>query len=434
MRRRAMQALLVTNLSVMQKPNQKGGALIIFAVILVLAATAFLISQLNGSSVKIERDKTTAEALAKAKIALIGWSISRGRVGTERPGELPCPDTDEPGTISYGLAEGTCVAGKVGRFPWKSVGSEELKDGYGEPLWYAVDGAFRVRFGVSPTTNRPINSDSRASMQIYAEDGITLITQAGDEVAAVIFAPGYPTNGQSRSPGSSTTCPATGTNILENRCATNYLELQNGRNNSINNGPFIRGKKTDIFNDSLIFIYASKLMSVTEKRVGKDLKNILENYHTANGYYPYPARFDTVGCLDVDSNASVSDCESDATICRGRLPDKALPSDWAAGYLLPNWFEYNLWGQTIFYSVGTDSLASIPADCSNNLTVDLTNHESLFILAGTPIGTKIRNNLTQSLVLSDYLEDLENQDSWDLVANNLYIKPTTVGDSLYVLP
>lgn len=419
----------------MQKLNehsfkQKGAALIIFAVIFALAATAFLLSRLDSESIKIERDKTTFAALAKAKIALIGWSISRGRGGTERPGELPCPDTDAPGTINYGLAESSCVAGKIGRFPWKSLGTQELRDGYGEPLWYAIDGAFRTRGSLA----LPINSDSKASIQIYGENGLTLITPAGAEAAAVLFAAGHAVNGQSRSSTNSAPCPATGTNILENRCATNYLELQNGRNNAINNGPFIGGKKTNAFNDKLIYISASKLMSATEKRVGKELKAILENYRAANGFYPFPAKFDAVGCLDVDSNASVSDCESDTNICRGRFPDKALPVNWGAGYLLPIWFNYNLWGQTIFYSVGTDSLASAPPDCSNKLTVDLTSYGSVFILTGTPLGTKTRNNPSQSLNLSDSLEDPENQDGWDLLANDLYIKPTVDGDSLYALP
>lgn len=414
----------------MQKANQKGAALIIFAVIFALAATVFLISILDGQSIKIEREKATAEALAKANTALIGWSISRGIAGVERPGELPCPDNDAPGTFGYGVQDGSCVAGKVGRFPWRSVGTEELRDGYGEPLWYAVDGAFRTRDSLS----LPINSDTKASMQIYTENGLNLITQPGEEVAAIIFSPGQAINGQSRSSSNSITCPATGTNILENRCATNYLEAQNGRNNSINNGPFIYGKKSDNFNDYVVFIKASKLMSITEKRVGKELKTLLENYHTANGYYPFPAKFNTIGCLDIGNNGSITDCESDTNICKGRFPDKALPIDWSASSLLPNWFDYNLWGQTIFYAVGADSLASVPVGCSNNLNVDAANHDSLFILAGTPTGTKIRNTPAQSIILSDYLEDLENQDSWDLVSNNLYVKPTSARDSLYVLP
>lgn len=415
--------------------QQRGATLIVFAVIFALAATAFLMSQLDGSGVKIERDRKTSASLARAKQALIGWSISSGSsVGTARPGELPCPDNDAPRTFGYGEADGSCVAGKIGRLPWKTLGVEELTDGYGEPLWYSIDGAFRKRFGASPTTNQPINSDTRATTQIYAADGMTLITTSGMEVAAVIFASGQLINGQSRS-SSVATCVATGTNLAENRCASNYLDFQNGRNNAINTGPFVRGIRSDTFNDQLIYVSASELMRNVEKRVGRELKIILQSYHTSNGFYPYPAKYDNANCLDETNIGYFTDCQSDVNVCRGRLPDQALPLDWAGSYLLPDWFTFNLWGQSIYYSVGTDALATIPLGCSTQLIVDLSSNNAILILAGTPLGAIIRNNPSESLNLSDYLEDAQNQDSWAVLANDTYVTPSSISnDSLYVLP
>ena len=413
--------------------KQKGVALIIFTIIFALAATAFLVSQLDGSGVKIERDKRTAAVLARAKQALIGWSISSGSsVGTARPGELPCPDNDAPGAFGYGEADGSCVVGKVGRLPWKTLGIEELTDGYGEPLWYSIDGAFRKRFGASPTTNQPINSDTRATTQIYAADGVTLITGTGMEVAAVIFATAQLLNGQSRSSGI-VACAATGTSLAEHRCASNYLDAQSGLNNAINGGPFIRGIRSDTFNDQLIFVSASELMQSVEKRVGRELKTILQGYYASNGYYPYPAKYDDTNCLEVGNLGYTTDCQSDANICRGRFPDEALPMAWGAS--LPDWFTFNLWGQTIYYSAGTNALASAPLGCSAALTVDLASNNALLILAGSPLGAAIRNNPSESLNLSDYLEDAENQDGWSGLANDIYVTPSVItNDSLYALP
>lgn len=422
----------------MQKLNQaihkqKGAALIIFAVIFALASTALLLSQLDATGVNIARDKKTALALARAKQALIGWSVSSGAsVGTARPGDLPCPDNDAPGAFGYGVADGSCVVGKVGRLPWKTLGIEEISDGYGEPLWYSVDGAFRKRFGASPTTNQPINSDTRATTQIYSADGLTLITGAGMEVAAAIFASGQSLNGQSRS-SSVTACAATGTNLAENRCAANYLDSQNSRNNAINGGPFIRGIRSDVFNDQLIYVTASELTKSVEKRVGHELKTILQSYYASNGYYPYPAKHDDANCLDVGNLGYTTDCQSDTNICRGRLPDEALPIAW--GTSLPDWFTFNLWGQTIYYTVGTNALASAPLGCSTVLSVDLASNNVVFILAGIPLGAVIRNNPLESLILSSYLEDAENQDSWGGLADDIYITPSPItNDSLYALP
>jgi hypothetical protein len=424
----------------MQKWHQKrfkknGVALIIFVLALVLAATAFLIAKLDASEVNTERDKKTAIALSKAKIALIGWSITRGNSGTDRPGELPCPDTDAPGTALYGVEEGSCVVGKVGRLPWKTLGIEELTDGYGEPLWYSIDGAFRKRFGSVASTNQPINSDTRATTKIYAADGLTLITGAGLEAAAVILAPKQLLNGQNRSPTNIAICPATGTSLAENRCATNYLDSQSGRSNATNTGSFIRGSKSDTFNDQLIYISAFELMKMTEKRVGRELKTILKNYYTAHGVYPYPAKYSDTDCRDEGNTGYFTYCQSNVSVCRGRFPDEALPVGWGGPSLLPGWFSFNLWGQTIYYSVGTNALATSPFGCSPQLTVDATNQNGIFILSGSPFGASVRNSPSESLNLSIYLEDIENQDGWSATANNVYTTPSAASnDSLFILP
>src|SRR5450830_116762 len=121
--------------------TQKGGALIIMALILLLAGTAVMFSVLDATSVKIERDKKTAAALAEAKAALIGWSAGHATM----PGALPCPDTSNFG--SSGAC--TATAGIIGRLPWKTLGLNDLRDGNGECLWYALSPLYRDTISVS---------------------------------------------------------------------------------------------------------------------------------------------------------------------------------------------------------------------------------------------------------------------------------------------
>ena len=416
------------------KHKINGSVLLMMLVLLSLFAT-LLVSALGKANHQIERDKITAAALAQAKEALIGWSAARGDVGNPRPGELPCPDTNAPGSANYGNEVYPCVAGAIGRLPWKTLGIEEPRDGYGETLWYAIDGAFRRR----TVNNNPINSDTRATMQVYDKDGITLLTPPGSEAVVVVFSPGMPFGGQLRGVGQQTT-------------ASNYLDnavppaISVARNNATPNGPFIQGTVKDtngntVLNDRLLIITARDLMTIIEKRVAKELQPLLVNYYNANGNkYPHPAAYNDPNCLDVGNMGYFTTCTSDSSQCRGRVPVDSLSS-------VPGWFYYNLWGQVIYYAVGTDFLASAPANCSPTLTVNgAAGTKGLLIMPGTPLAAIVRNSPSQSITLSDYLEDAANQDGWLSTppAADQYCTPgsvsclptpaNTTNDRLYILP
>jgi|CXWL01.1.fsa_nt_gi type II secretory pathway pseudopilin PulG len=417
--------------------KQRGAAMMAMLVIMIMGSAAFLVSALNSSSLQIERDKKTADALAQAKEALIGYAASQGdTIGNPRPGDLPCPDTHAPGTIDYGKRDLACSPGKIGRLPWKTLGIEELKDGYGETLWYAIDGAFRSK---SDNTT-PINSDTRASMQVYEKDGSTLATPSGSEAVAIIFSPGTILTGQQRGTAAQQTT------------ASNYLDsvapptVATARNNATTNGPFIRGSiknssGTTVVNDTLMIIATRDLIPLIEKRVAKEMKTILANYYADNGYYPYPAQYNHADCRDVGSMGYFTDCRSDDNTCRGRFPDRADTAgfggtvDWVGSYDLPDWFSYNLWGQTIYYTVGDNFLKAEPSGCSLSLTLDGTSGtRGIFIMPGTPLGSIIRNNPSQSNTASNYFEDTANQDGWTS-NNDSYVTPSaSSNDKLVVFP
>jgi len=394
------------------RARQRGATLLIILVILVIGVAAVLINSLTSSAIKTARQERTAAALAQAREALISYAISSENTGggSARPGNFPCPDADAPGASGYGSEQGSCSSGggtTIGRLPWKTLGIPELVDADGEPLWYAVSNNFRKSASI-------INSDTRGTLQIYDRDGSTLLTPAGNEAVAIIFAPGvFVGNQQSNTAAEKTT-------------ASNYLEAAGGQNNATTSGPFITADNSDTFNDRLVMVRTRDFIPIIEKRVAKELKAILVNYRAANGVYPYPAPFSS--CKDL------STCDSDINICRGRLPYTALPTDWGGSYALPTttgaspWFVANRWFLVIYYSVGTSNLAGTPAGCSAALSVSGSSTAGLFIMPGTPLGSVTRTYPNNNLSL--YLEDAEN---YNLDDN--YISPTSSSnDQLHALP
>lgn len=266
--------------------KQRGVALLVMLVIMVLGAATFLVSSLSRPGLQIERDKKiSSDALLQtAKEALIAYAVSNDA----RPGNLPCPDRDAPGDSGYGNAEGSCSAGSgtaIGRLPWKTLGIPELVDAAGEPLWYALSNNFR-------STASIINSDTQGTLNVYDADGTTLLTPSGSNAVAIVFSPGALIGGQSRSAISPALCPATGTTIPPNQCASNYLDIgPNSRNNATAAGPFIAANESDTFNDRLLYITADQLLPPIEKRAGNELRNLLKTYYSSWGAYPFAAAF-----------------------------------------------------------------------------------------------------------------------------------------------
>src|SRR3990167_7392655 len=87
--------------------KQRGAALLIMLVVMIIGAITIFVSSLNSSALKIERDKATAAALAQAKDALVGYAITYGDTHAGQVhGYLPCPDIDGK-DISGSPAEGS---------------------------------------------------------------------------------------------------------------------------------------------------------------------------------------------------------------------------------------------------------------------------------------------------------------------------------------
>jgi hypothetical protein len=248
--------------------TQQGMMLIMLVFVIGLAATAFLLNVLNSNTVKAGRDKKTAEALAEAKAALIGWSAKNAN-----PGTLPCPeDVTAIGFPTEGQevpSAGACPY-TIGRLPWRTLGVGDLRDGYGERLWYVVSAGFH---------QSPINSNTAAQLTV---DGVAA------SAVAIVFSAGPIVVGQARPTPTALAPP----NI------TQYLDLSNNDGDT----SFVSTGAANTFNDKLVRVKATDLYSVVTERVLGEIRGDttqgMKKYYTDNAAYPY-ADFDGDGNADL---------------------------------------------------------------------------------------------------------------------------------------
>lgn len=388
--------------------TSKGGALLIMLFLILAAFSTIIVNQLSRANLEAQKQKKTLDALAQAKQALIAWSVLQGDASSGinvRPGVLPCPDRNDLGTINSGSAGGSCSSlggTTIGRLPWKSLGAGDLRDADGELLWYAVSESFRKTSSSKPAA---INSNTKGTLLLFASDGTTLMTPAGEELAAIIFAPGRPLPEQDRS--------ASPNGI------SSYLDSGSGLSNTSANGPFITGYLKDsqgniLVNDIAIGITARELVTAVEKRVLKEAQNALATYAAANGGdYPNPAHPNGAYCAAVKSDISDGDnsCDSDPNTCIGRLPEDSL---WT--YMAQPWFRQNAWGRVMTYAVNKDYAQNNGGtDCFANLNV--AAHTKHYVLIAPGTARSGQNRLVPTPALTAYLEDPNNTDAWGAEPN-----------------
>lgn len=244
--------------SVINRKTQKGAALLAFIMIFIVASAYTLVKKLNSNTIENVRHAANFDVLNKAKAALIGYAVNypldHSGVG---PGRLPCPDTNNNGS-----AVGNCTGATTGRLPYKTLELEDLRDQFGQRLWYRVANNYR-----SYTVNPPaVNSDTAGNFSV---DG-------NADIVAVIFAPGSPVAAQDRA--------------ADELDVANYLEDDNADTGDA----FVTSatlNPNNEFNDTLITITRQELMSAVEKRVLGDVAEALTNYQTASNAYPWLSAF-----------------------------------------------------------------------------------------------------------------------------------------------
>jgi hypothetical protein len=267
--------------------RQRGAALLALLAVIALAASWFVVKQLNTESGAIAAARTNRNAavLNRAKQALIGYIAAQAaKSGEDRPGAFPCPEA--PGNFNVAATEGSvsypCTPPLVGRFPWRSLGLDKLVDTYGEPLWYAVASGWA---GANTVINSNCaNATAITGMPCAGPAGRLTIDGVTGDVVAIIIAPG-PAITASASAGCTAWSQTRPTAAPPDW--RNYLECQNATNPADNT--FATTGPSGSFNDQVITITASEILPAIEaaiaSRIEREIAPVLRTMYSG----PYPA-------------------------------------------------------------------------------------------------------------------------------------------------
>ncbi|PKO90477.1 MAG: hypothetical protein CVU18_00540 [Betaproteobacteria bacterium HGW-Betaproteobacteria-12] len=283
--------------------DQRGVILIGLMVVLIVASGLTFLHRANGSNATaIERDAKTMAALLAARDAL----LARATLDQNRPGSLPCPDTDNDGIAD--LAFPNCTA-YVGWLPWRTLDLNDPRDAVGERLWYVLSPNFN-------DGNTAINSNTTTSL--------TLDGQAG--MVALIIAPGGTLGAQNRPSNS----------------IADYLDDANGNpatSNRDGDNHFFSGPTDTSFNDRIIALDSTTLFNVLAMRL---LGEIRQAVNAAGGPLPY-ADSDNNGYADAPANIGQFPYLEAAY----DLPSPTWPaSHWYDGLATNGWFSLITYSRT----------------------------------------------------------------------------------------
>jgi hypothetical protein len=410
--------------------KQRGAALLMLLVIILLGAAYAVMGGLSATALKIERQNKTTEALALAKEALIGYAASANISTTRRPGDLPCPDINDDGVAETNCGNATGSTGqnlRLGRLPWKSLGLSDLWDGSGERLWYAVSNNFKNNTRTKCTTPGMagcLNSDTSGTITVRDSSG-TIVNDGSNSTGAiaVLIAPGSPLIRQD------------GVNQIRDSAnannPVNYLDIGNGEDNAsfvdshldgfINTGILRNASGNIIANDQVLAITYENLLPLLEKRVAHEAFNCLKDYAADplnKGRLPWAA----------DMTASAGGSYADTTDTRfGRLPDafihtiassagSPMKNGWTTSCNLNLGTWWNNWREIVFYAVAEAyKPASIPPlpSCGICLTVSppsaAADKRFAVFMAGRRLsgisGGQPRSTLANKGFIGNYLED-----------------------------
>ena len=200
----------------------RGFALIALLALLAAGVLYFVVTSLSPQVLDAYRTRKTEKSLSEARDALLGYAVKYRDVvdPTAVYGYLPLPDlgynpnltSDYNRNNNVGCAGEGCDAAQVrpagsvaanytvvGRFPWRLMGTEPIKDGYGECLWYAVSGSHKRTQPISP-----MNWDTLGQLDVVVANSTnslgSVLASVHDRPVAIIFSPGPPLPGQNRAP------------------------------------------------------------------------------------------------------------------------------------------------------------------------------------------------------------------------------------------
>ena len=245
--------------------RQRGAMLLaVLAPVLLLGSGLALSGFDAGVSFHWRTAERTRAALAMAKEALIHYAVA----DSNRPGELPCPDFDGDGRLLLNVdflgGRNVPCTTRRGWLPVRSLGVEELRDGTGERLWYAVADVHHAGHSA------PLHSDVPGGLRVG---------RAGD-VVAVLIAPGLPVD---RRQARDRDAGAPESNAVQ--LVSAYLE---GTNAGTEAGRFASGSRpSPRANDHMLTITRRELAQMVEKRVIGEVSLALGAFYREHGALPW---------------------------------------------------------------------------------------------------------------------------------------------------
>jgi hypothetical protein len=197
------------------------------------------------------------------------------------------------------LFAGNACPSYIGRLPWKTLGLPDLRDESGERLWYALSPNYRDNAAVEP-----LNSAKPGQIAVAG-------TQPAAGLVALIIAPGTAVARAGAAAAQTRGCTV-GVNCDANLACTlgvatpkcnpvNYLETSGGIDNADGDFNYASAVESESFNDRHLEISVDDIMSLVEKRAGRELSTKLRAHFDAwqnttnvvgtKGFYPWAAPF-----------------------------------------------------------------------------------------------------------------------------------------------
>jgi len=392
--------------------RQSGLALLILLALLGVMAAVLIIKISASAADTTDQDRNTALALGLAREAL----IARASNDPNSPGSLPCPDllTNIVGNVpNDGVADlfvGPGCPSYIGRLPWKTLGLPDLRDGYGERLWYVLSPNFRDNLAFAS-----INSETLGLLSV------TGLTPANN-VIAIVFSPGPAIGAQLR-------------NAANENNVANYLEGTNASGLPIpgppNNFNFEALQPSGTFNDRLLVITSDMLFPEVERRVAREARACLDAFSQqplANNRYPWAAPLtDLVTFADVP-NTHAGRIPRTLTSTQASLDPSvtwvspAIPLSqpcFGPGTWWDNWKELLFYHVSQAYEPSTGPTGSCPVDC---LTVNGVGSVKVVVIVAGHAFAAAPAQSRSSFLAPDYLEVDPGSGVDNSLMNGIYAK------------
>jgi hypothetical protein len=205
--------------------DQRGAAIMVMLLILVLGAASFLLAKLGKGDARQPDNLAATTDIGAVIGALIGYATINGNC-------LPCPDTNGDGQIDAPCGTGAPVAGNL---PWITLGIGAL-DSWGHRLRYVVDPDFT---GADACT---ITQSLQSGITVQSRDNagvlFNLLPVADNPPAVVIAHGGNGYGAVSESGAVMPNPPASHIDEETNRSAATKLVQRVASDAAVTGGPF----------------------------------------------------------------------------------------------------------------------------------------------------------------------------------------------------